>query len=559
MKAAFARPCRIMGLARFAPVRAARPPPRVPPRPPQGGRQQLFATMLPCHSWRAPERARMHGLPCCWRAAAHWRRLAPGRRAPRRTRRGAAGGAAGAARGGRPDGAGLPARRQRARAARAGPRCAAVPMRAPCAAPEGLLCKQALASAPHSSTSPPSRSLRSADHSPPRAATACPARKTRIALCMQIALCCLRAASGAAGRPDQRRPLRCRRPSACAVTALRAPTRGCKQKRRARPRAQPWTRALRAAAVSRRTAAATACRPRARRRPPRGARATCMPAATRGRRPPAMPAATPPPGPLAAAAAAPPTLRCAPLTGFAQVSELGGGAWGVFQSFCQSMSLPVFRADVACALGVAARHPFDSEHAFSRTPHGCRCLCKEKGCGCSGRGEAGSCARGMAIGCHDEPGAWRSSAMAAWSDPSMPPHAQSPDNGGGDGSDSTPAPRRRPRAGSPLLPSDGTGPPLGTSASGNSTPAAADGGDAGAGGAAWADAPVPSRGRRSGPGRWRPGLLRAHADEVPARGAGRVALPWWKPAINMQTLPPPCRASFAVNLGPVHKTGWILR
>lgn len=225
-------------------------------------------------------------------------------------------------------------------------------------------------------------------------------------------------------------------------------------------------------------------------------------------------------------------------------------AWG---------ALPVFRADVACALGVAARHPFDSEHAFSRTPHGCRCLCKEKGCGCSGRGEAGSCARGMAIGCHDEPGAWRSSAMAAWSDPSMPPHAQSPDNGGGDGSDSTPAPRRRPRAGSPLLPSDGTGLPLGTSASGNSTPAAADGGDAGAGGAAWADAPVPSRGRRSGPGRWRPGLLRAHADEVLARGAGRVALPWWKPALNMQTLPPPCRASFAVNLGPVHKTGWILR
>jgi hypothetical protein len=137
----------------------------------------------------------------------------------------------------------------------------------------------------------------------------------------------------------------------------------------------------------------------------------------------------------------------------------------------------------------------------------------------------------------------------------MPTRAQSPDNGGSDGSDSTPAPRRRSRVGSPLLPSDGTGPPLGTNASGNTPPAAADGGDAAGGGAAWADAPVPSRGRRSGPGRGRLGSRVWDADEVPARGARCSRLVWWKPAVNTLTLPPAHVASFTLNLTFMHKTG----
>lgn len=64
---------------------------------------------------------------------------------------------------------------------------------------------------------------------------------------------------------------------------------------------------------------------------------------------------------------------------------------------------------------------------------------------------------------------------------------QASDGGSGDGSGS-PAPRRRSRVGSALLPSDGSDPPLGVAAS---TAPAADGADA-----ASADAPVPSRGRR---------------------------------------------------------------
>jgi len=217
VRAAFARPGRIMGLARFAPVRAARPPPRAPPRPAQGGCQQLFATLLPCHSWRASERARMHGPPCCWQAAAHWRCLAAGRRALRRARRGAAGGAAGAARGGRPDGAGLAARRQRARAARASPRCAVPPtherrlLRL-----QALLGGQARTSAPRSSTRPPSRSLRRAGHPPARPTAACPAPRRRAALGLQAAPCC------AAPRDRRSRP-----PTPAQHAAARVAVRPC--------------------------------------------------------------------------------------------------------------------------------------------------------------------------------------------------------------------------------------------------------------------------------------------------------------------------------------------